>query len=49
LSNWVESYLYCNGLTRAAGESVILGQLKDWNYVEELVPLQMIQVDFHRS
>ncbi len=44
ITNWVENYLYCSGLTRAAGDSVILGQLRDWNYVEEFVPHQMIQV-----
>jgi len=44
LSNWVESYLFCDGLTKAAGESVILGHLQDWSFVEEFVPLQMIQV-----
>ncbi|CAG7835532.1 unnamed protein product [Allacma fusca] len=43
LSKWIETYLFCTGLKRAAGEGAILGKLRDWNFAEELVPVQMIQ------
>jgi len=45
LSGWVNNYLLSTGTKVEGGEGVLIGQLKDWNYVEEFVPIQMIQVN----
>jgi len=45
LSKWVDNFLLSKGLpAKIAREGVLLGEMKDWSFVEELQPSQMIQV-----
>ncbi|CAL8143102.1 unnamed protein product [Orchesella dallaii] len=44
LSKWVEKYLFSYGMDIGGGEGILLGDLKNWNFVEELVPIQTVQM-----
>lgn len=44
LSKWIETYLLSSGMCQAGGDGTMIGNLKDWNYVEELVPIQTVQL-----
>lgn len=44
LNKWIEKYLLSTGMDVGPGDGVLLGELKNWNFVEELVPIQTVQM-----
>jgi hypothetical protein len=47
ITQWISNYLLSTGVVKDTGDGVLIGRLQDWNYVEELVPIQMIQVSYY--